>query len=394
MSKEFISIQIIGCNHKTLSLQCSLYSSLVNKQITPRIINTENPALTFSDNELPDILLLLLDKDGISTLEYLSSLPSNQRPALIVITSSNDNQLMRLAMQAGARDFFTDPVNQDEIKHCLVSLFAEYLQTGRENKGVLTTIINAKGGSGASLIACNLAHIASTVSKSSNVLMDMDLQFGTQSLLLDLKPEHTVVEVLKDIKDIDFFAIEGYMAKHKSGLRLLSTLNEQIVLPGEIAVENLETLLELSLGNYDNVFVDLPRLIDPLSVSILDKSDHIIIVVQQTLAHMRDAKRLIKVLKGELSIAEKNIIVVVNRFDGDSSLTLKDIQTALECSDPFKIPNDYDKVATSTNLGIPLLDYAKKSPITLSLINLVEILGIEVSDHYKNKSFLKKLFGG
>jgi len=223
-------------------------------------------------------------------------------------------------------------------------------------------------------------------------LMDMDLQFGTQSLLLDLKPEHTVVEALNDINDLDFAAIEGYMARHSSGLRLLSTLHEQIVLPGEIEVEHLEKLLNLTLANYDNVFIDLPRSIDPLSACILDKSEHIVIVVQQTLAHMRDAKRLVRILKSELTIAEKNITIVVNRFNKDSSLSIKDIQATLECTNLVKIPNDYEKVATATNLGIPLLDYAKDTSITNALIDLVESLDIEINESFRQKGFFKKLF--
>ena len=386
MSRESISIQIIGSDQKKLTLQQSLFSSLVNKKIEARLINNEHPELMFSNHELPDILLFILDNKNISTLEYLSSLSSNIRPALVVIATNNDNQLMRLSMQAGARDFFVDPTDPNEIKQCLLQLISECKQTTNVRLGTLTTIINAKGGSGASLIACNLAHIASVVSSASAVLVDMDLQFGTQSLLLDLKPKHTVVEALNDIKELDFAAIEGYMARHSSGLRLLSTLHEQIVLPGEINVENLSKLLDLSLGNYDNVFIDLPRLIDPLSACILDRSDHIVIVVQQTLAHMRDAKRLVKILKSELNIAEKNIIIVVNRFNAESSLSLKEIHTTLECSNLFKIPNDYEKVATATNLGIPLLDYAKNSPITHSLIDLVGTLDIEVNERYKNKN--------
>ena len=107
---------------------------------------------------------------------------------------------------------------------------------------------------------------------------------------------------------------------------------------------------------------------------------------------MRDAKRLVKILKSELNIAEKSIIIVVNRFNGDSSIPAKDIQATLECSNLVKIPNDYEKVATATNLGIPLLDYAKNTPITNALIQLVEHLGIEINDSYKTKGFFSKLF--
>nr|HIL75649.1 pilus assembly protein CpaF [Rhodospirillales bacterium] len=391
MFKDSISIHIIGNDLEKLTQYCASISALVNKEILSRRVNIDNPALMYKKDEFPDILILLLDESGISTLEYLSSLASNIRPPLIIIASGDGKQLMRLAMNAGARDFFSEPVSLDEIKYCLKQLFADCTQSRNIPKGVLTSIINAKGGSGASVLACNLAHMSSVTSSSSTVLIDMDLQFGTQSLLLNLQPKHTAATAMNDINELDSVAIEGYFAKHNSGLRLLSAINDDIVLPGEIAVENLTGLLELTLNNYDNVFIDLPRIIDPFSVSILSKSDYIMIVVQQTLAHMRDAKRLVSILKDELNIPDPNIIIVVNRFDSNSSLSLKDIKTALACNTLVKTSNDYERVSAAANLGIPLLDYAKNAPITLSMLDLLEHLDIEVHENYKNKSFLKKL---
>jgi pilus assembly protein CpaE len=182
------------------------------------------------------------------------------------------------------------------------------------------------------------------------------------------------------------------MALHKSGLRLLATTYEQLVLPGDISVESLDLLLTLINSHYDRVFIDLPRQIDPLSATILERSEQIIIVVQQSLAHMRDAKRLTQILKSEFNIAEKNILIVVNRYDANSSLDLKDIQGSVQSSVLYQIPNDYESVAQSTNLGIPLYDYAPKTPITKAMISLAESLNIPIKEEFKEKSFLKKLF--
>ena len=299
---------------------------------------------------------------------------------------------MRLAMQAGARDFFTSPVDNQELHKSINQIIFD-LRRGRSKQGTLTTVMNAKGGSGGSFIACNLAHIASALSDSSVVLMDFDLQFGAQSLNLDIKPQHTIVEALNDVTQLDFDAIDGYMALHKSGLRLLSTVHEQVVLPGEIDVENLDQLLTLAISHYDRIFIDLPRQIDPLSAAILERSDQIVIIVQQSLAHMRDAKRLTRILKTEFNIAEKNILIVVNRYDANSSIQLNDMQATIEASVLYKIPNDYDKVAQSTNLGIPLYDYAPNAAITKAMIALAESLNVAIRDEFKEKGLFKKLFG-
>jgi len=391
MQKKTFTIQILGSSSSKLSQYRTQISSLINKEITILLFDNSTPGQLYKDKISPDLLIFLLDNVTVDALNQLIDMPPATRPALLVIAEGHDNQQMRLAMQAGARDFFAPPVDSQELLKSINQIFLD-LRRGSIRQGILTTVINAKGGSGGSFIVCNLAHIAATLSDSSVVLMDFDLQFGTQSLNLDIKPQYTIIDALNDASKLDFDAIDGYMSLHKSGLHLLSTMLEQLILPGEIPLESLDQLLTLTISHYDRIFIDLPRQIDPLSASILERSDQIVIIVQQSLAHMRDAKRLTGILKSEFNIAEKNILIVVNRYDANRSLNLKDIQTTLQCSEIYEIPNDYEKVAQCSNLGIPLYDYASNSAITKALISLAESLNVNIRDEFKEKSFFQKLF--
>jgi pilus assembly protein CpaE len=391
MQKEATSIEILGSRQSELNQQRSQISMLINKEITALLFGNQTPGQLYKDKKPPDLLILLLDDTTIDALNQLTALPSSMRPALLVIAPHNDKQLMRLAMRAGARDFFSHPADKEELHKALNQIIFD-LRRGRSQQGILTTVINAKGGSGSSFIACNLAHLAAVASDSSVVLMDFDLQFGAQSLNLDLKPQHTIVEALNDVAKLDFDAIDGYMTVHKSGLRMLSTVLEQLILPGEIAVENLDQLLTLAISHYNRIFVDLPRQIDPLSAAILDRSDQIVIVVQQSLVHLRDAKRLTRILKSEFNIAGKNIFIVINRYNSNGSIQIKDVENTLECENVFTIPNDYEKAAQSANLGIPLYDYARSAPITQAILSLTESLNVKIKDEFKEKSFFQRLF--
>ncbi|MDD5265891.1 MAG: AAA family ATPase [Methylococcales bacterium] len=392
MQKDAISIEILGSSPSKLTQYRSQIASLINKEVRTLLFDNSIPGPLYKDKKPPGLLIFLLDDITIEALNQLTALPSAIRPALLVIAANNDKELMRLAMQAGARDFFTHPVDEQDLHKSLNQIIFD-LRRGQTKQGILTTVINAKGGSGASFIACNLAHVSSVLSNSSVVLMDFDLQFGTQSLNLDIKPQHTIIDALNDVVQLDFDAIDGYMALHKSGLRLLSATPDQLILPNEVSVENIDQLLTLALSHYDRVFIDLPRHINHLSVTLLERSDQIVIVVQQTLAHIRDAKRLTRILKSEFNIAEKNILIVVNRYNANSSLGLNDIQTALEASVIYKLPNDYDSVAHSINLGIPVFDYARNSAITKAMISLAKSLNISIRDEFKEKGFFKRLFG-
>lgn len=391
MQKDTLSIQILGTNPAKLAQQRSQIAALLNKEVTTLVYDSLKPGQLFKDKQPPNLLIILLDDITIAALSQLTALPFDTRPALLVIAEDNDKEKMRHAMQAGARDFFTSPVDPQELHKSLNQIIFD-LMRGQAKTGTLTTIINAKGGSGASLIACNLAHIAATLSDSSVVLIDFDLQFGAQSLSLDIKPQHTILEALDDVSRLDYDAIDGYMVRHNSGLRLLATDYEQLVLPGEIEVGDLDQLLTVLISHYDRIFIDLPRQIDPLSATLLERSDQIVIIVQQSLAHMRDARRLTKILKSEFNISEKNILIVVNRYDAKSDLTLEDIQAATESSTIYRIPNDYDAVAHSENLGIPLYDYARDAAITKAMISLADSLRVPIKSRFKHQSFFQRFF--
>ncbi len=391
MHKRSISIQILGSNTFQLSQYRSQISSLLNKEVISVLYDNFSHGLLNTDKALPDILIFLLDKVTLEALDDLTAMSPALRPALLVISEGQDKQDMRLAMQAGARDFFTLPLDIQDLFKSLNKIVFE-LKKERSKQGVITTVINAKGGAGASFIACNLAHMAALLTDESVVLIDFDLQFGTQALNLDLKPKHTVVEALSDVDKLDFEAIDGYMTIHESGLHLLAMTYEQLVLPGEIPVENLDLLLTLITSNYDRIFIDLPRQIDPLSATILERSEKVVIVVQQSLAHIRDAKRITSILKSEFNIAEQNIVIVVNRYHSNNELDLEFIQKSIGSRMLKPIPNDYEHVVKSTNLGIPLYKHVRKAAITKAMITLAEQLDVKILDEFKDQGFFKRLF--
>jgi len=392
MQKASISIQILGSNSVKLSKYQSQISALINKEVTTYLFDNSAHERVFEHNSLPDVLIFLLDDTTVGALNQLTAL--SVRTILLVIAGNDNHQQMRLAMQAGARDFFTDPVDSQELYKSLSRIIFD-VHREQSKKGGVTAIVNAKGGSGASFIACNLAHMTSSLSDANVVLVDFDLQYGSQALNLDINPINSIVDALNDISKLDFDAINGYMTLHKSGLRLLSTHSEQIVLPGEVKAENAGQLLTLLISYYDQVFLDIPPQIDALFAILIERSDKVIIVIQLTLAHIRNANRLINILKSEFNFIAKNIHVVVNRYDGrgSSSLDLSQIESALQSGTIYTIANDFNNAIQSSNLGSPIYDYAKNSPIVPALQQLLKVVNISIKEKPKKWSF-KALFSG
>jgi pilus assembly protein CpaE len=323
----------------------------------------------------PDVLILDLSQSWETELRELMAHP--ERPQLIVIAPAEDNgRVIRMAMQAGARDYFTHPVERGEIL-ASVQRMAEELGAKAQRqrgKGRLTAVINAKGGSGASFLACSVAHCMASHLRMRTALLDMDLQFGTLPLYLDLAPREGVIAALANADQIDTVALEAHMLKHPSGLRLLASMSEELVSPWEIPQDRLDRLLGQAVGDFEHVVVDLPRQIDPVTSRIMERADYLLIVTQQGISHLRDGKRLVRIATRDLAIPNDRIHVVVNRHDKSNPVDSAQIQAALKPGSLVEVPNDYRRVSESINLGVPLCESAKGAAITRAIVAIAEKL--------------------
>jgi pilus assembly protein CpaE len=368
-----------------------LVSKLPGVQVTTRVATNGHMDPLYGITAMPDVLVLTLSAHAEEELRALIARPANDRPATIVIGKSvEDAGIMRLAMQAGARDFYRLPVPETELLSTLRQIARERSsrQTGRQSR--MTAVIDAKGGAGASIVACNVAHVIATQTGLRTVLMDMDLQFGTQMLNLDLRPEHSILDLLSSVETLDVVGMSAFLTEHKSGLLLLSGNADQITLPGEVSIPRLTQLLDLMLTGFDHIVVDLPRLVDPVMTTIAERANQILICMEQNLANLRDVQRLVRILKQDLEIPGERLTVVINRHQDDASVSQQDIKEALQGASVFCVPNDYKRVNAALNLGAPLVEYASGTPVMKALSKLA--VGLSGVEEQSKKGLLGRLF--
>jgi pilus assembly protein CpaE len=229
------------------------------------------------------------------------------------------------------------------------------------------------------------------------LLIDMDFQFGSQNLKLDIHPAHGIMEALDAVESLDEIALMGYVAKHASGLQLLSASSEHdLILPGEVNLARLGLLIELIQQCYEHTVVDLPRLIDPTFNLVMEKADHVIVVLQQDISSLRDAQRIIRIMTVDLDVPRERIRPLINRYEPYNAISLDDIERTLGEGDICVVPNDYKRVYTAANLGVPLADHAPRSPATLSIHKLADsLVDKRITEKPKGiKQLLARLWSG
>ena len=353
---------------------------------------TGTPVDPLGDGPIPDMLIHFLGSAAEQELAALIERPARLRPALLVIGAVGGDapRVMRLAMQAGARDFIAYPVAAAEVLAEVKKLLKEQA-TETVEQHTLTAFLSPKGGGGASTIAEGVAHVLAARFGLPTLLMDLDCQFGSQYLNLDMKPDKGLKEALDAADSLDAFALKAYVAPHASGLHVLGALPTQILLPGEVTEAHLYRLLELLIQSFSQIVVDLPCTIDSTFSLILEKMRHVVLVVQQDFQNIRNGQKMIHILRDELQVPMERIGFVVNRYEPNNSITIKDVEQALQLHAVGIIPSDFRSVNDAANLGVPLLDHAPKSPVSLALMQLAEWVSGYVPPREVPAGFFQKL---
>ena len=318
--------------------------------------------------ELPD-LLVIYDHNVMGELETLQKLDAELRPHLLVFGPGDDPQSIRLAMRAGARDYLTIPLDENELFVAIDGIRKETVTADSSGRGHMHVFLNGKGGSGATFLATNIAH-GLACGGHSVTLVDLDLQFAGLCRYLDLDPKQDIFDAIRSVDDLDQLAAEAFTTAHESGLRLLSASSERLYMNQDIPPDNLVRLLDVYRQFNDFVVVDLPRHIDALNAAVIESADLITIVMQQSFPHLHDTARLVNVLRNELHVDSSRINVVVNRYSKNLPILLKDIEGALQVDNIVKIPNQYRLTSESVNSGIPVSEVDRKASVTKGLREL------------------------
>ncbi|MEH6824761.1 MAG: AAA family ATPase [Motiliproteus sp.] len=315
----------------------------------------------------PHALALCVDEDWRSCLPgLLQGLPDTPPPFLVLCPTS-DIELLRAAMRAGARDVLSPPYEVEDLTSQLQALASEGHASAHRESARLVAFINAKGGSGASFLAASVASAVATRKVRKPLLVDFDLQFGSLPIYLNMSAGNGLIKALEFVDTLDSEALQGYVQVHDNGLHLLAAAMDSLILPDEIADERIKKLLNILDTAYNEIIVDLPRRIDRHTAAILERQDQVVVVTQQSVTHLRDTQRLMKILHDHLGITAERVLIVLNRFNKQAEVRADDFANVFPGIAIETVPGDYARVSESINLGIPVVDGAPRSPLGKSL---------------------------
>lgn len=343
-------------------------------------INGSRPALLILDD---------MDAWGLDPVGELAQ--AHPEMDTIVISAEQSPAFLLKAMQSGVREVLPPPVNGPALQAAVQRLARKRKPAATAVRGEVLAFMACKGGSGASFIAANIAHVLSTRDGCTVGLLDLDLQFGDALLMLtDQPPVSDVAEVARNIARLDAELLRSAMVQVSPTLSVLPApagLSQAL----EVKATHIEAIIKVARQMFDFVVLDLGRSVDAVSLQALDAATRIYPVVQLSLPQLRDAKRL-RGLFRSLDYPPQKIHWIVNRYQRANDITLESLQQTLGSEDITTIPNHFTGATASVNQGVPIARLSRSNPVARALSGLARTIApVEGS---RREGWLSSLFGG
>lgn len=328
-------------------------------------------------DEHPNLIIIdgaCVESGKLSTLEHICLRYPDV--SIIILSENSSSEFLMAAMRSGVKDVLSLPLQINDLQAAVSRVDSKLKQSQPINKkGKVIAFVGSKGGSGATFLACNLAHILAETSKSKVALIDLNLQFGDAVLFVnDHVPSNTLADVAKNIRRLDASLLSSSMVPVTPNFSVLAA-PEDAESAQDVKPEHIDVLIKLTTTQYDFVVIDIGRTLNATAVKALDHADIVFVVLQETLPFIRDSKRLLHAFHS-LGYAKEKIKIILNRHEKGGDIRLSDVEIALGMKVFKTIPNSYQAVSASVNQGVPIMEIAKNDVVTKALQevsqNLVE----------------------
>jgi pilus assembly protein CpaE len=351
----------------------------------------------------PDLILMDINMpvmDGIQSTEFISL----EMPEITIIMMSvqGEQEYIRKAMKAGARDFLVKPFSNDDLIDTIKSVYradmrrrtmhqpapgnpaqAAPVQQGggggpvEGRQGEIVTVFSTKGGVGKTTIVLNLAIALKKLTGKRICVVDCDLQFGDVAIMLNLAPQKTLTNLVEEPPPWTPELVEEYVTHHDiSGIDVLLGPSKPEYAE-TVQGEHIEQALTLLKERYDYVFVDTSPMFRNIELSILDLSAIILVVVSLELSAIKNIKLCLELLNN-LNYNPEKIKLILNRgYPPMGGIEVNDVQNGLRREVISLIPSAGKEVVSSLNKGTPFMLTDSSSDLAKSFYKLAELVVAE-----------------
>ncbi len=336
-----------------------------NGSETLELVKELQPHVVLMDINMPEL-------DGLKATEMLAKDFPNVQTVIMSIQS--EQEYFRRAMKAGAKDYLVKPFSTSDLVDTIQNVFNKWVKDrpdliSNEASAEVLSFFSTKGGVGRTTLAVNLA--VNLASRNKKVLLiDCSLQFGDVAITLNQAVKRSIFNIVESGEEISLSEVEKNIVKHSSGLDLILAPKEPAFAEA-VKSEHISKILETVKPVYQYIIFDLPPNITEKELSILDKSDLVLLVATLEISSLKNTKICLKTFS-DINFDMGKIKLILNKEIPNVGIGKQDLEAGLAIPVYATVPMESEIAQRSLNHGEAFVISAPASAISKSIIGMAD----------------------
>jgi pilus assembly protein CpaE len=326
----------------------------------------------------PDLILLQISGSIKKDIDFIEEINAILPTTIIVaIFDESNREHIQNVLLSGARAFIVKPVKRNEFQSTinrvielqdrLIKSTLQIPTEDEEEEKLHKTIVvfSPRGGVGTTTIASNLAIALQNISQQKTLLFDGKQFFGHLDIFFNVMSPNNLLDLVPHLSELDQVLLDEVIVEHASGIDLMLGPNS---LPGAQGLhpDNYYSLVRKLQEIYEYIVIDGGHSVTENTVTLLDVSKVIALVINPDLASLKDARDFIGICNS-LSYPTEKLVVLLNNLGLRNSLETAEINKALSREIFGTIPNDPATIINAINYGVPVYFRDKKRKFSRSI---------------------------
>jgi len=263
-------------------------------------------------------------------------------PMIIAVTVSADADTILTALRAGVNEYLYPPL-QDTLRK---SLEKRAMERGRKRDGAKGNgksygFFSAKGGCGATTLAC---HVAAELGRQQQkvLLADFDLDAGMVAFITKTKAVYSILDAVNNLHRLDISYWKALVSNGIPGVEIVSS-------PAALASktqpkdEQIRHVLAFAKPHYDWTVVDLGRSLSRIGMAAMEEIDEACLVTTLEVPALHQSKQIIQTLL-DSGYGKARIRLILNRSPKRLDITVGELEKMLGVPIFAMVPNDYPEL--------------------------------------------------
>jgi pilus assembly protein CpaE len=299
--------------------------------------------------------------------------------ATVVLVDETAISVAREAVLSGARGFVVKPLAAEDFWATIYQVLTQQQEAtaatpaAQDQGGKVIAFVGSKGGTGRTLSAVNTAISLHRQQKRSVVIVDADYAAPAVDVMLNLEGDKDISLLLARLSRLDAELIDGVLAHHSSGIRVLLAPPPGQGMPA-ITMQHLEQVVGYLRQMFDWVIVDLGAANGEADYAFLDFADQVVVVTLPEMVCLRNTRLMLDQfqLRG---YQQEQAWLLLNRATMNGGIRKRDIEERLHVRIKHTVPEDQPLVSYSVNRGVPLVMSNPRSAVARALVEFAALFG-------------------